>query len=83
MNDKLRYDSREENILGKGRHGIVFPGYLTVDGGSKKVAVKRLQRHDLNQHSIKHEVDMMLKAKDHPNILHYMFREASTDNMFL
>lgn len=83
VNDRLQYDSSEREILGSGRYGIVFPGHLIEDGARKKVAVKRFQRHALNKSSIKLEVGVMLKAKDHPNILRYLYSTASTDKMLL
>lgn len=85
--DKLSYDPKE--IIGRGGNGTtVFKGFYyedpTIHGGAdhdeeqkKQVAIKRIQRSYVegDESIIKHEVDLMLKVGNHPNILRYIHSE--------
>lgn len=87
----LSYDPK--TIIGRGRLGTVFSGFhhteTFIDGliGRKVgelVAVKRIQRTDVlagDEPGIHREVEIMLKAKDHPNILRHIC--SAIDDNFL
>jgi len=77
---KLKYYS--DKIIGQGNFGTVFSGILRggVHGGDNKpVAVKRLERSRVDESLIQREVELMIKACDHPNILRYICTEMNGD----
>lgn len=91
---KLSYDHTK--ILGKGSKGtFVFGGFyenptiigIAVDDDNKskkQVAIKRIQRTDFSGNDdifTNHEVVLMQKAGDHPNILRYIWSEK--DDIFM
>jgi len=78
----LSYDQGQ--IIGQGRYGTtVFKGfyYEDEDDDKKSVAVKRIQRIYVkdNSSTVEHEVEMMQKAANHPNVLRYIFFEMDTN----
>jgi len=82
--DKLSYDQGQ--IIGQGRYGTtVFKGFYDEDGDDDKkqqpVAVKRIQKIYVNDNTstAKHEVEMMQKAANHPNVLRYIFFEMDAN----
>ena len=85
---KLSYDHTK--ILGQGSKGtFVFGGFyesaVDDDNKSKKqVAIKRIQRTDFSENDdifTNHEVLLMQKAGNHPNILRYVWSEK--DDIFM
>lgn len=85
--DRLSYDSTV--IIGKGTVGNVFKGSYrknllgAVFGfANLSVAVKRIQKsHLADETAINREVEPMLQAGDHPNILRYICTEMD-DNFW-
>ncbi len=65
----LSYNTKQ--ILGRGTFGIVFHGFIEVT----PVAVKRILKSEPEAPSIELEVELMQKAKYHPNILRYICTE--------
>lgn len=81
VGDKIEYDPKKE--LGRGAFGIVYEGLLE---GSRIVAVKRILNDYVKQASLikneqENETKIMFKARDHRNILCYIYCE--TDEHFL
>ena len=81
---KLNYDPK--HILGRGSFGTVFGGFHVYvessrDAKSIKVAVKRIERGRGNDSVIQREMDIMKKASNHPNILHYIHSEMNAEFM--
>jgi len=75
VGERLSYDQKA--ILGRGTFGTVFNGFLEI----LAVAVKRIQNSEPEAPFIHREVELMQKAKDHPNILRYICTER--DNKFM
>eukprot|EP01029_Cantina_marsupialis_P032012 TRINITY_DN943_c0_g1_i7.p1 TRINITY_DN943_c0_g1~~TRINITY_DN943_c0_g1_i7.p1 ORF type:complete len:684 (+),score=94.85 TRINITY_DN943_c0_g1_i7:55-2106(+) len=68
-----------EKELGKGSHGTtVFEGRLN---GKRTVAVKRMLR-SLDEFAQK-EIDLLLRADDHPNVVRYFVAESTATFMYL
>lgn len=69
-------------IVGEDSNGtIVFRGSLCLYA-NKPVAVKRMQKgKQLNELDVQREVELMTRARDHPNILRYIHQE--NDENFL
>lgn len=62
--------------LGEGRFSIVFSGlYL-----SRPVAIKRFQKASVDESVFKREVDLMIKASNHNNILGCLHTEMNDDD---
>jgi len=90
VSGELRYDPND--IIGKG-FCTVFSGFYkpkpvgALGGFLKKdhslstpVAVKQIQIANLkNLQEVQNEVDLMIKVKDHPNILRYISKETTID----
>ena len=73
--DHFKIDKREENELGKGTYGVVFPGISTLT--NDKIAAKRLQwEKELFDEEAKNEVrrekDILLKVPPHKNIMQFL-----------
>jgi len=64
-------------IIGKGNFGLVFAGLLKDE--TKKVAVKRLEKVQVDHSLIKREAELMMQLKNHSNILRYICCEADDD----
>lgn len=88
MLDKLSYDSTV--IIGQGNSGFVFKGNYRMNPlgaisglANMSVAVKRIQKSFVadDESAIKREVESMLQAGDHPNILRYICTEMD-DNFW-
>jgi len=73
---KLSYDPKD--IIGQGAFGIVFSGFYAQ---STPVAIKRISIDLNNKSTTQSEVELMIKAKDHPNILRYISKETTDDFM--
>ena len=64
-------------LIGKGAFGIVFSGHYTL---STPVAVKRIQKAEIKILSkVQQEVEIMIKAEAHINILRYIATETNDD----
>ncbi len=75
VSEKLSYNS--DDIIGRGSFGtIVFSGFYSP---STAVAVKRIQIANVKDDKlqVQKEVELMMKAKDHPNILRYIATEMN------
>jgi len=90
VNGELSYDP--DDMIGKGGFGFVFSGFYSqsTPGGAfsifsirpppTPVAVKRIQKVDVkNLSKVQHEVETMIKAEDHPNILRYISTQTNND----
>ena len=78
----LSYDSKK--IIGRGNFGVVYRGnyhvvYNKSRIGISEVAVKRILSSDVDENTFLEEVDLMIAAKDHPNILRYVCTERNDD----
>lgn len=74
---KLSYDRND--VIGHGSFGIVFKG---VFEGVKPVAIKRIDRTSADSSAeFKKEAEIMLRVRDHPNIIRYFCYEM--DEHFL
>ncbi len=89
----LRYDPKK--IIGRGRFGTVFSGFHYTESFidewigrklgrkvEKPIAVKRIQRTDVlagEESGIHREVEVMLRANDHPNILRLICTEIDAN----
>lgn len=70
----VRFD--QKTIIGRGSYGnTVFKGFY-ID---KAVAVKRVLRSEVNEQAVQQEVELMKKAKDHPNVLRYICTDTNDD----
>jgi len=76
VGNKVSYDPNQ--IIGNGSYAIVYEGLYE---NTKKVAVKRILRGQVDEMLIKEEFHIMLKADDHPNILRCLFCEMNDDFM--
>ena len=82
---KLSYDPSA--ILGQGNFGTVFAGFhrdnfiSKIFGGEKPVAIKRVQKTQLNETAIQQELVVMKNFGGHPNILRYICTEMNADFM--
>jgi len=78
---KLSYEPNDK--IGQGAFGTVFSGFynLLLYSESTPVAIKQIQISRVKEDDIKKEVELMIKAKDHPNILRYIFMETNDDFM--
>ncbi len=76
--EKLWYDP--EKKIGRGSISIIFEGqYEDPEGGKRAVAIKRFQTSDIDDVVDLQEVKLMMKAKDHPNILRCLHTEKTTN----
>ncbi len=78
---KLSYDPK--NILGRGNFGTVFSGFYMISSRgsewSTPVAVKRVDRDQVDESVFQQEENLMKKAASHPNILSYIHSEMNTE----
>ncbi len=73
--EKLCYDPQKK--IGRGAFSAIFEGLFE---GRTVVAVKRFQRSDIDDEvAFRREADLMMKAKNHPNILRYLCTEITED----
>ena len=86
VNDKMtavvgELSYNRNDIIGKGGSGcIVYKGVYSTQLSTQPVAIKRIQRtYDDDEYVIRREVELMQKAKDHPNILSYIHTEMNDD----
>jgi len=80
VSEKLSYNP--DDIIGRGSFGtIVFGG---VYSPSTAVAVKRIQIANVKDDKLQvhKEVEIMIKAKDHPHILCYIATEMNDDFLY-
>ena len=73
--DHFKIDKKEENELGKGSYGVVFPGFNTLT--NDQIAAKRLQCETeyLDQElldEVRRERDILLKVPPHENIIKFV-----------
>ena len=73
----LSYDP--ENVIGRGSFGTVCTGSYH----NKQVAVKRIQRGNGVNESVQQEVDLMIKAGAHPNVLRYIYTHINYDYLYV
>ncbi len=72
-------------IIGRGSFGIVYSGNLRrgiYGGNNEPIAVKRVERGRVDESAIQREVELMVKANDHPNILRYCCTEMNNDFLY-
>lgn len=69
----IRFDPNK--IIGQGGFGVVFLGML--GGDNTPVAVKRCRR--VPNHVSDYEVNVMVLAQGHPNILRYYSHQVTVD----
>lgn len=80
---KVKYNP--DKVIGRGNFGTVFRGILRGDihgADEKPIAVKRVERIRVDESLIQREVELMQKANDHPNILHYFCTEMNNEFMY-
>lgn len=78
VGDKLSYYPQKK--IGRGSISIIFEGQFEERKGEKRaVAIKRFQTSDIDDVVDLQEVKLMMKARDHPNILRCLYTER-TDN---
>lgn len=82
VDEYLTYDF--SRLLGKGGFAFVFPGTWKnpsadplIEG--RDVAVKRIQKVPSNHTTVQKEVELMLKVKEHPNILQCFSTHSNDD----
>ena len=78
LGKKVSYDPNR--IIGNGSYAIVYEGLYE---NTKKVAVKRILRGQVDEMLIKEEVHIMLKADDHPNILRCLCCKINDDFLYV
>ncbi len=69
-----------KDIIGQGSFGIVFSGFYSL---FEPVAIKRINADVNNKSAYEDEVELMIKAKDHPNILRYISNHFETNDDFM
>ena len=77
VSENLSYNP--DDIIGRGSFGtIVFSGFYSP---STAVAVKRIQIANVKDDKlqVQKEVELMMKAKDHPHILRCIATEMNDD----
>lgn len=81
----LSYDKKQ--IIGRGTFGNVYKGcYHVIDnisgsGVPSELAVKRIDSSCIKEDVFLREVNLMITAKGHPNILHCICTERNDDFM--
>ena len=76
VSEELSYDPNDK--MGQGAFGIVYSGFYSQ---FTPVAVKQIQLGRVKAEDVKEEVELMIKAKGHPNILRYISKETNEDFM--
>ena len=74
--DYFKIDKKEENELGKGSYGVVFPGLNAITGD--KIAAKRIQceKHYWDEElkgEVRRELEILLKVPPHENIVKFLY----------